>query len=76
MAIPGFEGQLPDAAFVRSIAAGSFEQVTLRLSLLHALRELGVAIYNDARAIEKSVDKAMTSFVDPEHSAHVTIIPA
>ena len=63
LAIPGFEGQLPDAAFVRSIAAGSFEQVTLRLSLLHALRELGVAIYNDARAIEKSVDKAMTSFL-------------
>ncbi|MEO6024734.1 MAG: RimK family alpha-L-glutamate ligase [Burkholderiales bacterium] len=61
--IPGFESHLPDAAFVRAIPAGSFEQVTLRLSLLHALRELGVTIYNDARSIEKSVDKAMTSFL-------------
>ena len=61
--ITGYEHQLPDAAFVRAIPAGTFEQVTLRLSLLHALRELGVAIYNDARAIEKSVDKAMTSFL-------------
>lgn len=63
VAIPGFENQLPDAAFVRAIPAGTFEQVTLRLSLLHALRELGVPIYNDARAIEKSVDKSMTSFL-------------
>ena len=61
--IPGYEKQLPDAAFVRAIPAGTFEQVTLRLSLLHGLRELGVPIYNDARAIEKSVDKAMTSFL-------------
>ena len=61
--IPGYDQQLPDGAFVRAIAAGTFEQVTLRLSLLHALRELGVPIYNDARAIEKSVDKAMTSFL-------------
>ena len=61
--IPGFEKKLPDAVFVRAIPAGTFEQVTLRLSLLHALRELGVPVYNDARAIEKSVDKAMTSFL-------------
>ena len=63
LVIAGFERQLPDAAIVRAIAAGTFEQVTLRLSLLHALRELGVPVYNDARAIEKSVDKAMTSFL-------------
>jgi len=63
LVIPGYQHQLPDGAFVRAISAGSFEQVTLRLSLLHALRELGVTIYNDARAIEKSVDKAMTSFL-------------
>ena len=61
--IPGYDQQLPDGAFVRAIPAGTFEQVTLRLGLLHALRELGVPIYNDARAIEKSVDKAMTSFL-------------
>lgn len=63
LVIPGFEHRLPDGAFVRAIPTGTFEQVTLRLSLLHALRELGVPIYNDARAIEKSVDKAMTSFL-------------
>jgi tetrahydromethanopterin:alpha-L-glutamate ligase len=61
--LPGFESSLPDAVFVRGIAAGSFEQVTLRLGVLHALRQLGVVVYNDARAIERSVDKSMTSFL-------------
>ncbi len=65
--IPGFEAGLPDAVFVRSIEAGSFEQITLRLSVLHALRELGVPVYNDARAIECSVDKAMTTFLLRRH---------
>jgi len=59
--IPGFGRQLPDAVLVRGIAGGSFEQVTKRLGILHALRELGVPVYNDARAIERSVDKSMTS---------------
>ena len=40
-----------------------FEQVTKRLGVLHALRELGVPVYNDARAIERSVDKSMTSLL-------------
>lgn len=61
--VAGFEAGLPDAVFVRGIAAGSLEQVILRLDVLHALRELGVPVYNDARAIERSVDKAMTSFL-------------
>jgi len=61
--IPGFGGALPDAALVRSIAAGSFEQVTLRLGLLHALAASGVPVINDARAIERCVDKSMTSFL-------------
>lgn len=61
LAIPGFGRELPAAALVRGIAGGSFEQVTKRLTVLHALRELGVPVYNDARAIERSVDKAMTS---------------
>jgi tetrahydromethanopterin:alpha-L-glutamate ligase len=65
--VPGFGGALPDAVFVRSIEAGSFEQVTLRLSVLHALRELQVPVYNDARAIERSVDKAMTTFLLRRH---------
>jgi len=65
--VPGFDAQPPDAVFVRAIEAGSFEQVTLRLSVLHALRELGVPVYNDARAIERSVDKAMTTFLLRRH---------
>jgi RimK family alpha-L-glutamate ligase len=61
--LPGFAGSLPDAVFVRTISAGSFEQVTMRLGVLHALRELGVPVHNDARAIERCVDKSMTSFM-------------
>ena len=63
LVIPGFGRSLPDAVLVRGIAAGSFEQVTKRLGVLHALRELGVPVYNDARAIERSVDKSMTSLL-------------
>ena len=65
--VPGFGAHEPDAVFVRSIEAGTFEQVTLRLSVLHALRELGVPVYNDARAIERSVDKSMTTFLLRRH---------
>jgi tetrahydromethanopterin:alpha-L-glutamate ligase len=61
LVIPGFGRELPAAALVRGIAGGSFEQVTQRLGVLHALRDLGVPVYNDARAIERSVDKSMTS---------------
>jgi RimK family alpha-L-glutamate ligase len=61
--IPGFEDALPAGVFVRAVGQGSFEQVTLRLGVLHALRELGVPVYNDARAIERCVDKSMTSFL-------------
>ena len=61
--LPGFGRTLPAAVFVRGIAGGTFEQVTLRLGILHALRESGVPVYNDARAIERSVDKSMTSFL-------------
>jgi tetrahydromethanopterin:alpha-L-glutamate ligase len=63
LAVPGYGRDLPDAALVRGIAGGSFEQVTKRLGVLHALRELGVPVYNDARAIERSVDKSMTSLL-------------
>ena len=61
--VPGFAGTLPDAALVRTIAAGTFEQVTLRLGLLHALEALGVPMINHARAVERCVDKSMTSFL-------------
>src|SRR5215203_2315039 len=62
LAIPGFD-RLPDAVLVRSLSGGSFEAVTLRLGILHALRERGVPVWNDARAIERCVDKSMTSFL-------------
>jgi tetrahydromethanopterin:alpha-L-glutamate ligase len=61
--IPGFDDSLPDAAFVRAIPDGSFEEVTLRLDVLHALEACGVTVYNPPRAIERTVDKAMTSFL-------------
>ena len=73
LVIPGFGQGLPDAALVRGIAGGSFEQVTKRLGVLHALRELGVPVYNDARAIERSVDKSMTSLL--LHAAGIATPP-
>lgn len=61
--IPEFETQLPVAAFVRGVPGGSLEEVVLYLDFLHALKILGIPVYNDARAVELSVDKAMTSFL-------------
>lgn len=55
--------QLPEAAFVRSISGGTLQQITQRLNILHALKMLGVIVYNDGHAIERTVDKAMTSFL-------------
>ncbi|MBN8765170.1 MAG: RimK family alpha-L-glutamate ligase [Thiobacillus sp.] len=63
VAIPGFGHALPDGVFVRGIPGGTLEQVTLRLDFLHLLPKLGVPVYNPVRAIEKSVDKAMTSLL-------------
>lgn len=63
LVLPGFGTQLPEAVMVRGIAGGTFEQVTKRLSVLHALAALGVPVYNDGRAIERSVDKAMTGWL-------------
>lgn len=62
LGIPGLTGGPPDAALVRVVAGGGFETVTLRLDALHALSALGVPVVNPARAIERCVDKAMTSF--------------
>ena len=73
LAIPGFGRELPAAVLVRGIAGGSFEQVTKRLGILHALREFGVPVYNDARAIERSVDKSTTSLL--LHAAGVPTPP-
>ena len=60
--IPHFSS-IPKAAFVRGIAGGTLQQITTRLNILHMLRMQGVLIYNDAKAIERTVDKGMTSFL-------------
>lgn len=63
LVIPGFEDRLPDGVFVRGVPGGTLEEVVFYLDVLHALRELGVPVYNDVRTIERSVDKGMTSFL-------------
>jgi len=65
---PGFAGALPDAVFVRGVPGGSLEEVVLYLDILHALKIMGVPVYNDGHAIERSVDKGMTSFLLQQHS--------
>jgi RimK family alpha-L-glutamate ligase len=54
---------LPDGALVRTLSSGSFEAVTRRLGVLHALSALGVPAWNTAVAIERCVDKSMTTFL-------------
>ncbi|ROH85352.1 RimK family alpha-L-glutamate ligase [Pseudomethylobacillus aquaticus] len=66
--IPGFEQSLPDGVFVRGVSGGSLQQVIMRLDVLHALKLLGVPVYNDGRAIERTVDKAMTSLLLQLHA--------
>jgi RimK family alpha-L-glutamate ligase len=61
--LPGFADRLPDAVLVRNIGGGSFEQVTMRLGVLHALAGLGVVVSNPPTAIERCVDKSATSFL-------------
>ncbi len=61
--LPGFEDYLPGGVFVRGVPAGSLESVVFHLDILHSLARLGVHVYNDAQMIERSVDKAMTSFL-------------
>lgn len=60
--MPGFSG-LPKAAFVRGVPGGSLEQVVYYLDVLHGLEHLGVPVFNNTRALERSVDKGMTSFL-------------
>jgi RimK family alpha-L-glutamate ligase len=61
--LPGFPGALPDGVIVRSIPPGTLETITLRLDFLHCLADLGVAVCNDAGAIERTVDKARTTLL-------------
>ncbi len=60
--IPHFDA-LPPAVFVRGVSGGTMQQVITRLNVLHMLSMLNVKIYNDVKAIERTVDKAMTSFL-------------
>lgn len=60
--IPTFD-QLPRGAFVRGVSGGTLQQVITRLNILHMLQQSGVTIYNQPKAIERTVDKAMTSFL-------------
>jgi tetrahydromethanopterin:alpha-L-glutamate ligase len=62
LTIPGCD-VLPDAILVRSMSGGTFEAVTKRLGVLHALRDVGVLVWNNAKAIERCVDKSTTSFL-------------
>ena len=61
--IPGFDGELPPGVFVRGVPGGTLQQVIARLDVLHALQLLGVLVYNNGRAVERTVDKAMTSLL-------------
>ena len=65
--IPGFDA-LPKFAFVRGVPGGTLQQVIARLDILHALEMLGVRVYNTGRAVERTVDKAMTSFLLHHHA--------
>ena len=58
---------MPQAVFVRGIAGGTLQQITMRLNVLHMLKSLGVYVYNEGKAIERTVDKAMTSFLLHQH---------
>ena len=62
LVIDGFDG-LPEAVMVRLITGGSFEAVTVRLGVLHALAGLGVPVVNQPRAVEFCSDKSATSFL-------------
>lgn len=61
--VPGFDGALPDGVLLRTIAGGTFESTTLRLGVLHALTGAGTVVWNAPAAIERSVDKSMTSLL-------------
>jgi ribosomal protein S6--L-glutamate ligase len=61
--VPGFDGDLPDGVLLRTIAGGTFEATTMRLGVLHAMVAAGVVVWNAPAAIERCVDKSMTSLL-------------
>jgi tetrahydromethanopterin:alpha-L-glutamate ligase len=58
--LPEIDDQ-PAGVFVRGVPGGSLEQVILRLDILHLLTRQGTLVYNHPLAIERTVDKAMTT---------------
>lgn len=48
---------------VRTIPAGSLEQIIFRMDTLHRLEAIGVRVINSSSAIERTVDKYYTSFL-------------
>jgi len=62
LSFPGFK-QLPLGFFIRGVPGGTLEQVIFRLDILHSLHESGVVVYNTPRAIERTVDKPLTSLL-------------
>jgi RimK family alpha-L-glutamate ligase len=51
------------ALLVRTIPAGSLEQIVFRMDALHRLENLGVRVVNSAASIERTVDKYYASFL-------------
>ena len=50
-----------DAVIVRTIPAGSLEQVVFRMDILHAAVARGLRVMNPPRAVETCVDKYLTN---------------
>jgi ribosomal protein S6--L-glutamate ligase len=50
-----------DAAVIRTVPAGSLEQIVFRMDLLQAAYGLGVKVLNPPRAVETCVDKYLTN---------------
>lgn len=59
--------QQPSLAFVRGIAGGTLQQITTRLNVLHMLAMQGCRVVNTGKAVERTVDKAMTTFLLKQH---------
>ena len=50
-----------DGVWVRFIKAGTLEEITSKLTILHLLEESNIYIHNSASTIEKTVDKVRTT---------------
>ncbi len=50
-----------DAYLVRTMPAGSLEQVIFRMDVLHAAESRGIAVFNPPRALEFCIDKYLTT---------------